>query len=236
MLLIYFIYEKFIWKQCMQACEKFSCGFPHWWESWILYPNMMSSQRESQPRSSETSNSREDISRFYFERFQEGKLLDWLARRVYNAEAFSGNSDAFPDSSHLPNGAPRFEEYPCDDEGTNDEGNVGIDNGALSYVLQVFVLLIPLTEFTSRNLGHPKPTMASLKRRGCLKKPQSVALSESILGEDTPTIHCADVESSEKVSLNYYIPCPTSVLIFVMCIKNTSTNKRSYSVWLFLKF
>jgi hypothetical protein len=174
----------------------------------MLYPNMMSSQRESQPRSSETSNSREDLSRFYLERFQEGKLLDWLARRIYNAEAFSGNCDAFPDSSHLPNGAPRFEEYPCD-----DEGNVRIDNDSLSYVLQVFVLLIPLTEFTSRNLGHPKTTVDSLERRGCLKKPQSVALNESVLGEDTPTIHCADVESSEKVSLNCYIPCPTSVLI-----------------------
>lgn len=101
----------------MQACEKFSLGFP---ENWMLYPNIMRSQTESQSTSSNIRNSCEDSLKFYLEMFQKGKALDSLATQWWNdrnkTEAFSGRDHAFPDSSSFPNGASRFEEYISDDD------------------------------------------------------------------------------------------------------------------------
>lgn len=120
----------------MQVCEKFIIGFPHWWDRCNeRYPRTTRSCTGFQPSSSNTTNSQVDSTQFYLEKLQLGKFVDSLASSLMsntlnNAKSFSDNDDdAFRNSSCLPNGAPRFEEYTYDgDISTNEEAFASNDD------------------------------------------------------------------------------------------------------------
>ncbi|XP_062184783.1 uncharacterized protein LOC133888524 isoform X2 [Phragmites australis] len=120
----------------IEVCEKFIIGFPHWWDRCNeRYPRTTRSCTGFQPSSSNTTNSQVDSTQFYLEKLQLGKFVDSLASSLMsntlnNAKSFSDNDDdAFRNSSCLPNGAPRFEEYTYDgDISTNEEAFASNDD------------------------------------------------------------------------------------------------------------
>lgn len=114
-------------KPCMQVCEEFLTGFPHWWQSCtLLYPKLPNSHTECQPCSSNTSSSGVDSSQFYLEKYEQGNRLHsdgtYLISKFRDILRSSQCNDAvFKQSSNLLNGKPRFEEYTCDgDIATNE--------------------------------------------------------------------------------------------------------------------
>lgn len=102
----------------MQVCENFMIGFPCWWQSCnLLYP-----------KETGTGNSEVDSTRFYLEKFQLGERFhshgtSLLSELLNSVRSYSRNDAAFQKSSHLPNGAPRFEEYTGD-------GDIAINENA----------------------------------------------------------------------------------------------------------
>lgn len=120
-------------KPCMQVCENFLVGFPCWWQSCNLrYPKPTSSRTGDGP-CSYTSNSGADSTRFYLEKFQQGNHLHSCGTALISKlqdifKSSSHNDASFKKSSHLSNGAPRFEEYTCDgDIATNENAAVSND-------------------------------------------------------------------------------------------------------------
>ncbi|KAG2571352.1 uncharacterized protein LOC120640598 isoform X3 [Panicum virgatum] len=102
-----------------EVCEKFIIGFPYWWENWNqLYPKM--------------AQTRSDTKQFYLQQFQRGQKFDscgtsFLSELRNSVKKSSHNAAAFQNSSHLPNGAPRFEE--CNDSAINENAAVSNDSG-----------------------------------------------------------------------------------------------------------
>ncbi|RLM74881.1 hypothetical protein C2845_PM15G04720 [Panicum miliaceum] len=98
-----------------EVCEKFMIGFPYRWQNC----------NQLYPKAAQTGS---DAKQFYLEKFQLGQqfhsygssLLSELRNSVENS---SHNDAAFQKSSHLPNGAPRFEEY-------NSDGDIAINENA----------------------------------------------------------------------------------------------------------
>ena len=107
---------------CMQVCEKFMIGFPYWWENC----------NQLYPKATQTGL---DTKQFYLEKFQLGQKLhsygSFLLNELRNSVKKSSHNDAaFQNSSHLPNGAPRFEECNSDgDNAINENAAVSNDGG-----------------------------------------------------------------------------------------------------------
>lgn len=112
-------------KLCMQVCENFMIGFPTWWERCNQF----------YPKETSTSNSKVDSTRFYLEKFQLGQRFrshgeSLLSKLRKSVKRYPRNDAAFQKSSHLPNGAPRFEEYTGDgDIAINENASASNDDG-----------------------------------------------------------------------------------------------------------
>ncbi|CAN6270579.1 unnamed protein product [Urochloa humidicola] len=104
-----------------QVCEKFMLGFPYWWQSYNqLYPKEDTSSNARCPlSSSNNNNSKVDSKLFYLQMYQVGERLhsygSSFLSKLNSVNSPSNIAAAFQKSSHLPNGAPRFEEYASND-------------------------------------------------------------------------------------------------------------------------
>ncbi|CAN6275515.1 unnamed protein product [Urochloa humidicola] len=210
----------------IQVCEKFMIGFPHWWENYNrLYPEETSSHGGHPPSSSNSRNSNVDSTRYYLEQYQLGERLrsygSSLLSKLSSVKSSSNNDAAFQKSSHLPNGAPRFEEYTSDDNITINE-NVAASNNdgerheaACNEVYSVDIHLIAGRALgerdddsdtdtslvrtvdvanDARNEGADNATPTSTCDQ---RKAQHVALSKkAAIHEDVPTLVCLDVQNS----------------------------------------
>ncbi|CAL5017605.1 unnamed protein product [Urochloa decumbens] len=204
----------------IQVCEKFMIGFPYWWENCNqLYPKETSSHGGHPPTFSNGRNSNVDSTKFYLEQFQLGERLHSYGSAMLSklSSVKSSNDAAFQKSSHLPNGAPRFEEYTSDDNivinenvaASNDDGER--HEAACNEVYSVDIHLIAGRALGERddaintdaslvltvdvandasNEGASTPTSDQ-------RKAQHVALSEkAAVNEDVPTAVCLNVQNS----------------------------------------
>ncbi|KAL6851560.1 hypothetical protein ACP4OV_020493 [Aristida adscensionis] len=123
--------------------KEFMLGFPYWWKSCHAhYPRTTGSHAEPQSGSFNCRNAQEDSVRFYLDAFQCGTSYNSAVSAVFaslinKAKSSSGNyTDAFQNSSHLPNGTPRFEEYTsADGIATNEKAAASNDDRGRCSVL-----------------------------------------------------------------------------------------------------
>ncbi|KAL6656223.1 hypothetical protein ACP70R_007049 [Stipagrostis hirtigluma subsp. patula] len=92
-----------------EVCKEFASGFPYSWDMYNeLYPRM-----QCQQNSSKRISASEDKDLFYLQQLHQGEQLESLANDILRSTK-SNDANAFQDSSHLPNGTPRFEEHISD--------------------------------------------------------------------------------------------------------------------------
>ncbi|CAN6227686.1 unnamed protein product [Urochloa humidicola] len=121
-----------------QVCEKFMLGFPYWWQSYNqLYPKEETSSNARCPLSSSNkSNSKVDSKLFYLQMYQVGERLhsygSSLLSKLNSVNSPSNIYAAFQKSSHLPNGAPRFEECASNGHDVPNSSYLPNENAAAS--------------------------------------------------------------------------------------------------------
>ncbi|PUZ46666.1 hypothetical protein GQ55_7G100500 [Panicum hallii var. hallii] len=200
-----------------EVCEKFMLGFPYWWRNC----------NQLYPKAAQTGS---DAKQFYLEKFQQGQqfhsygssLLSELRNSVKNS---SHNDAGFQKSSHLPNGAPRFEEYNSDgDIAINENAAASNDGGkrheaARNEAYNVEADLIACRALRERDDGDIDTNASLVLIVECANdtsneeadnatptntcdqgKAQHVALSKKAeVNENVPTLDCLDVQNSSDL-------------------------------------
>ncbi|TKW03748.1 hypothetical protein SEVIR_7G063100v4 [Setaria viridis] len=226
-----------------KVCENFMIGFPCWWQSCnLLYP-----------KETGTGNSEVDSTRFYLEKFQLGERFhshgtSLLSELLNSVRSYSRNDAAFQKSSHLPNGAPRFEEYTGDgDIAINENAAASNDDrerheAACNEVYNVDMHMTACRALRERDGGYIDTHASLVLTVQCpndaaneeadsatptstcdQRKAQHVALSKkaaSKQNEDVPTSVCLDVQNS-------YLPNRTPRFEEYTCDGDIATNENA---------